>query len=234
MQCPVCHAENDRFAVVCTACRAFLQNRVPNLDLFSTAWQVIEQPAEAFRRITLAEHKNYAFLLYALAGIGVSFTGMSVVRAGERVDSLLEVLFWGLLIGIPAGVILAPLVSVIHWGLARMAGGRSTFRVSLGVSAYALVPVVLSVLLVLPVEVLTFGMYLFTHNPSPMTIKPVLYLVLLGFDGALVLWSLVLLAVGTSVGHQVPAFRSAFLAGVLGGGVLAGLYAAAVAAVRAF
>jgi hypothetical protein len=227
MQCPVCHEENDQFALVCTACRAFLQNRIPNLDLFSTVWRVIERPRYAFQQITLAEHKNYSYFLYVLFGIGVSFAGFSLFRVGERFDSLLEVLFWGVVVGFPLGAALAPVIAVAHSGLSRALGGRAGYRVSLGVSAYAFVPIILSVLLILPIEILTFGMYLFTNNPSPLTIKPGLSLALLGIDGALGLWSGILLVLGTSVGHQLGLLRSAVIALVLGGGAVLGLYAAA-------
>jgi len=233
MECPVCHADNDEFAVTCVKCRGFLQNRVPNLDLFSTLWRVLERPRSAFQQITLAEHKNYSFLLFAFFGIGVMFAGLSIFRVGDRFNTLFEVIFWALVLGLPLGVLLCPLVAVLHWVLARVAGGRGSFRISMGISAYALTPIIGSVLFLLPIELLTFGIYLFTYNPPPMTLKPELYLTLIGLDVAMALWTIGLLSLGTVVGYRLGRLRSLAVSVVVGAVVVGGVMLAGHSVVRA-
>ena len=69
---------------------------------------------------------------------------------------------------------------------------------------------------------MTFGMYLFTSNPDPYVIKPVSYIMLIGFDILMGGWTVVLSVIGTSVVHRLPAGKAAGLVvvvlGILAGG----------------
>ena len=206
--CPVCHSENDHYATVCTNCKGFLQNRIPNLDLFETVWGVVESPRRTFRNITLAEHKNYSLFLFVLFGISLSFTSFWYLRLGSRFETLFELIFWALGVGVLAGIGLAVILpTTFHLG-AKAIGGKTGLRSSLGLLSYSLVPIVASLFFILPVELLTFGMYLFTANPHPYTIKPFSYLALVGFDVGVSLWSIVLAIVAASVGHQISTIKS--------------------------
>ncbi len=208
IRCTVCQTENDEYATTCIRCRGFLQNRILNLDFFQTAWSVIESPRKAFHDVTLAEHKNYSLVLFSLLGISLSFTGFWYYRAGERFDSLLTLIVWGILGGVVLGLVLAPLISLVHFVAARILRGKSGYRNSLGVVAYSLTPVVLSLIFILPVELLTFGIYLFTSNPSPYTIKPASFVTLVGFDILVGLWAIQLAVLGTVVSHRLSYIRS--------------------------
>jgi hypothetical protein len=209
--CSVCNTENDVYATVCKKCGSFLQNRVPNLDLFDTLWQVIESPRKAFRLIMIAEHKNYAIFLYVLCGISITFSGFSYLRIGDRFDNIFFLIIWALMIGAVMGIALCPIVSSFHWILSLLLGAKASYRTSLGITSYALTPIALSLLLLLPIELLTFGMYLFTFNPHPMTIKPISYIVLYGLNVVILLWSFILLTLGTHVGNQISIGRSFLL-----------------------
>ena len=206
--CPVCHSENDNYATVCSNCKGFLQNRIPNLNLFDTAWGIIESPRSTFRNITLAEHKNYSVLLFALFGICLSFTSFWYLRLGNRFESLLDLILWALGIGVLSGIVLALVLTVAYHMGAKAFGGKTSIRSSLGLLSYSLIPVVATLFFVLPIELLTFGMYLFTWNPHPYTIKPFSYVALVGFDVAVSLWSIVLAVIATSEGHQISAVKS--------------------------
>ncbi|HEY6951739.1 MAG TPA: Yip1 family protein [Bacteroidota bacterium] len=206
--CPVCRTENDEFATVCRNCKSFIQNRIPNLDFFATVWKVIESPRQAFHDITLAEHKNYSLLLFSLFGIGLSFTAFWYFKLGSRFDSLLDLLAKAVFSGVALGLVCAMLFTVLFHLTARVLGGRGSFRTSLGVLAYATTPVFLSLVLILPIELLTFGMFLFTSNPDPYTIKPGLYVALISVDVAVSLWAFGLAVIGGSVSRQFSVGRS--------------------------
>lgn len=213
--CTVCKAENDLFSSVCKKCGSFLQNRVHNLDLFYTLWKVIESPRNAFRLIMLAEHKNYTLLLYALYGINIVFTGFWHFKLGDKFGNILSLFSWAMLIGIPLGIALCPLVSFFYWILSKIFGSKATFRNSLGIMSYALTPILISLVLVLPVELLTFGMYLFTFNPHPIHIKPISYIMLIGLNITLTVWAFILSIVGTMVGNQVALWKSVLIITIL-------------------
>lgn len=229
--CSVCHTENDEFAVVCSHCKSYIQNRIPNLDFFETAWKVIESPRNAFHDITLAEHKNYSLLLFSLFGVALSFTGFWYFRLGSRYASLLDVLAAASVSGIILGLISAVVFTAVFEIMIRVLKGKGTVRNSMGLLAYATTPVSLSLVLILPVELLTFGMYLFTSNPDPYSIKPGMYLALIGVDAAMGLWTFILGVTAAAVGKQLSMVKS-FLAMLVTTTVsLGALYVAARAVV---
>jgi hypothetical protein len=232
--CSVCQTENDQYSTICKKCGGFLQNRIPNLDLFDVLWKIIENPRNAFRLIMLAEHKNYAVFLYTLSGIAITFTEFWYFKLGGRFENILLVIFLAIMIGIPFGIALCPIVSLLHWGLSRIVGSKTSFRTSLGITSYSLAPIIISLLFVLPIELLTFGMYFFTSNPPPITIKPILYLVLLGLDIILALWTWILLIIGTRVGNQISLWKSIFISSAVYGLIVIGLVTGGEYALKMF
>jgi len=209
--CSVCQSENDEFAVTCKKCKGFLQNRIPNLNLFETAWGVIESPRATFRQIALAEHKNFSVLLFGLFGIGLSFTALWHFKLGDRFSTLLDLIIIATVSGPVIGIVVGLFISTVFHFLAKMIGGKGTFRTSVGVMAYSLTPIILSVFLVLPIELLTFGMYMFTSNPHPYVLKPLSYVLLIGFDSLVTGWSCVLASIGAMIVHGMSWVKALFL-----------------------
>lgn len=203
LKCPVCLTENDTFATVCRQCGGFLQNRVPHLNLFETLWGVLESPSKTFPKIILAEHKNFSVFLFALFGVSIAFTAFWYFKIGQIVGSLPELILLGIGIGLTGGVVFSPLIALVYHLANRLLGGSASFRTAYSLLAYATAPVVLSLVLILPIELMTFGMYLFTSNPHPFVIKPVSYVVLLSFDAIVGLWALWLVMVGTKIAYRV-------------------------------
>jgi hypothetical protein len=232
--CSVCQTENDQFASICKKCGGFLQNRIPNLDLFDVLWKIIETPRNAFRLIIRAEHKNYALFLYTLSGIAVTFAGFWHFKLGNRFENILLIIFPAILIGLLIGIALCPIASSLHWGLSNILGNKSSFRNSLGITSYSLLPIVLSLLFVLPIELLTFGMYFFTFNPPPITIKPISYMLLIGLDVALTVWAWILLIIGTTVGGQISLWKSILISALVYGLLAVGLLAGGEYALKMF
>ncbi len=225
--CSICKTENDEYAIICSNCKSYVQNRIPNLDFFETIWKVIESPRKAFHDITLAEHKNYSLLLFALFGVALSFSGFWYFRLGSRFDSLLDLLGKATGIGIIVGFICAFLFTLLFEMMMRIFGGKGTTRNSLGVLAYATTPVSLSLMMILPIELLTFGMYLFTSNPDPYMIKPGMYVTLIGFDGIMALWALALGVLAATVSKQISYGKAIVAVAVAVAGSLGVLFLAA-------
>ncbi|MEX0602541.1 MAG: Yip1 family protein [Bacteroidota bacterium] len=215
LKCPTCGRENDEFGLVCVGCKGFLQNRIPNLDLFETAWEILESPRSAFRRIALADRKNYVLVLFLLFGTALAVALSWYTRLGRHFDTLLDFLPVVSAGGIAIGGVLVVILPAGYHILARMMGGGGSYRASVGLLAYSAIPIILSLIFVLPIELLTFGMYLFTSNPHPYVIKPVSYIVLVSLDVLLAVWSMVLAGIGTSVVHRMGRWKSAMLVMVL-------------------
>ncbi|MEX2117112.1 MAG: Yip1 family protein [Bacteroidota bacterium] len=227
IRCPACSFENDEFATICSKCRAFLQNRIPNLNFFDTSWGILESPFKTFKTIGIAEHKNYALFLFCCFGIAISFTAAWFLKLGVFFETLLDLIPFTFGLGVILGGVFAIVLPVVHQKVTKVMGATSHVRQSYGVLAYSFVPILLSLILVLPIELLTFGMYMFTSNPHPAVIKPVSYYVLLGFDILLGTWAVVLAVTGTRVVQRVSVIRSVFAITVLLGILVAALAAGA-------
>jgi hypothetical protein len=199
IHCPNCGVENGDLMIVCIRCGSFLQARVPTLDLFDTIWQLIEAPRRAMRKIALAVHKNYAIFLSSFYGIGLAFFLLWVLNLGEVFQNLLYLIFTAILIGPALGIIHVFLASLIGALVGRLLKTRMQFFNVLGVAAYATVPVNLSIVFILPIELMTFGLFMFAHNPPPIVIKPVPYIIFVILDGLAVIWSLGLFAIGIRI-----------------------------------
>jgi len=215
--CSVCQTENDIYATICKKCGSFLQNRVPNIDLFDTLWRVVENPRKAFHSIMLAEHKNYSLFLYVLSGIYSVFFAFWYFRIGDRFENILSLILWALLIGVSLGCVLYPIISFLHFILTKLSEGKAAFRSSIGITSYSSIPFIISLVLLLPIELMTFGMFLFTFNPHPITIKPVSYVVLVGLNAVMILWAFILMTIGTNAGNQIVLSKSMLLVAILCG-----------------
>jgi len=194
--CSICTTANHHLAVNCTKCGGYIQTRVDTLDLFTTAGRVVERPSKAFHAIAISRHKNYAFLLAAVAGIGIAFTIFWAISASRFADSIANILVAGFVAGPLFGIVLLLILSMVIAGVGRLFGVHAGIRSTFAVIAYAFLPAVMITLFILPVEMVTFGGFFFSDNPSPYALKPVVYVTLLILHGLFVLWNVILLVVG--------------------------------------
>jgi hypothetical protein len=156
----------------------------------------------------------------------LTFTGFWYFKVGENFEYLLYLIFAGIFGGVFLGICLAPIIAGVHFAFSKVFGKNSSFRNSFGITSYSFVPILFSLAIVLPIELLTFGLYLFSANPHPFTIKPLEYSVLVGVDAFMGVWSIALAAVGTKISQQsnwVQAILVVSLTVVaIGGGLLGG------------
>ncbi len=206
--CPVCQHSNDHFAIKCVSCGSYVQDRVPNLDFFAILWLLIESPAKAFKKIIIAEHKNFVLFLALFLGIGGIFALMWVKRSGNSFDNLFPLLLFGVVIGLVVSVPLFYFFTGVFHAVAKLLDGKAEFRETYGIIGWSLMPMMLSVMIVLPLELSTLGLLLFSSNPSAYEVKPVVTMVFIGLDGLLALWSVLLAATGISMAHRFSFMKS--------------------------
>jgi Yip1 domain len=208
ISCSVCAHPNDDLESVCASCGSFIQDRIPNLDFFATLWMLVEFPRDAFKKIIRAEHKNFVLVLMFFLGIALAFSLLWVRHAGNEFDNLIYLILLGCVLGVvlafPTGM---SLVCVLHL-LIRMIGGRGYIRNTYAVLGWSLMPIMATVCLVLPIELASIGLRLFSTNPSPWDVKPLVYLILLSIDAIAVIWSINLARLGISIAHKVSGWRS--------------------------
>lgn len=215
INCPVCSTANHHLNITCSSCGGYVQGRVDNLDLFSTIWKLIERPRAAFLAIALARYKNYSTIVSAVSGIGLVFGFFWFARAGDHTSSAFNLMLGGFASGPPVGVLLVASMSLIAGALLRVGGTRVKFRNVYAVLSYALVPVLLSVVFVLPLEIFTFGRYFFSLNPPPWLIKPVSYYLFLSLGAIVAGWTMFLAVTGLKVLLDCRWIFSAGLASLL-------------------
>lgn len=221
--CSVCGTENDDLAVLCKNCKSYLQTKVDTLDLFGMMWMLMESPRRAMKRVVLARYKNYVYFLSALFGISLVYTIMWYRNLGRVFNDLFVLLAGGLFAGPVVGILFALVCSLILSAFARMIGGKASVRNTFAVVAYSTVPIVFSLVFILPVEIAIFGLSFFDSNPSPLVLKPVEYVILIGLDIVATIWSWFLLVEGIVVANGFTRLKSAMAGIVLL--VLAGLSA---------
>jgi hypothetical protein len=221
--CPICGAENDEFAFVCVSCKGFIQSKVDTLDLFHTIWSLFESPSATFRRIGLARVKNYVIPLAIGFGLALVYLLFWNANLGAVSRQLTTILGLGLLVGPFLGILLLALLAFAFARLAPRMKGKITFRNAFAVLAYAAVPVVLTLVVVFPIELGIFGIYLFDNNPPPIVYNPAAYLVLVGIDGLAAVWSLVLVGIGMRAVAGVSRLWSMVMV-VLCAAVIGGLF----------
>jgi hypothetical protein len=125
--------------------------------------------------------------------------------------------------GVVAGALLGLLLSLFHMLGATLLRGDASFRRSLGVVSYALVPSVAVGLALLPIELLTFGEHWFVGNPPAATINAVSFWTMIVLHGVAATWSLVLVIIGGHVALRLPLWRAA-IAAVMSVGAVAGAW----------
>jgi len=203
IKCSNCGEENSFLNQKCKKCGGFIQQRVPNLNLFETMIEVLEKPSVTFHKICLSEQKNYIFLLFSFTGFSLLFALYSFTSFGRLYSNLLYLLLPSLVFGPLLGIFNLSLFSYFSFFITgKILKGESTLRNIRAIIAYSLIPIVLATLFVLPTELIIFGMYLFTNAPSPAVYKPIPYYILISLDVISVIYSLFLFYKGLKVANN--------------------------------
>ncbi|MBI5214643.1 MAG: YIP1 family protein [Ignavibacteriae bacterium] len=194
--CPVCNTSNHHLKISCVSCGSYIQQKVDTLDLFGTIWKLIETPKKAFHAIAIATHKNYSLLLGSLSGYAFVALIFWLIKAGDIANHIVELMLAWLAVSPVVGLIIFFLNLFFLRILMRATGNVVSFRNLMGVVSYSFVPLIISAFLILPIEVITFGIFLFTKAPNPFTLLPQSAIFLFSFDAILSLWSFLLYVIG--------------------------------------
>jgi hypothetical protein len=194
--CPNCRTENPLYKYTCSGCKAYLRDKIFNLDLWQLIGMLIESPVKAFTRIIQSEHKNFIILITVLFSIRAFINSrfISILLYGE--NSLRFNLITALLISAGAGILIIWMFTFILFALNKISGLKTRLRDNNAVLIYSALPYSFALIVLFPIELIIFGGYLFSNNPSPFMIKPAMAITLLSFEGLLVLWGFLLSVTG--------------------------------------
>jgi hypothetical protein len=190
--CSNCKSENPFYTLICTSCKSYMRERVYNIDLWKTISLLIESPSAGFKSIIFSEHKNFIILVILLAAGKLFIDGMFLSLFSLKENAAISNYISNYLIILGSTFILITLFSLLLKLMIKKAGIQSRFGDNLSIISYSFIPHAFGFLLLLPVELILFGGYLFSADPSPFIIKETLAYVMLGFEGLVILWSLFL------------------------------------------
>jgi len=190
--CPNCKTENPFFNFVCNNCRVYLRDRISNLDLWSTVSSIIETPSKAFKTIILSEHKNFIFFIL--------FFIVLKYLINARFISMLSVSEFRSTIGLQFSYLIVFGVTLIYFlsfsFLYTFVGKRNDihlrFKDTFAIIIYSQIPYLLGLVLLFTLELVLFGDYLFSKNPTPFIIKGFLAYLFLILELGIVIWSIFL------------------------------------------
>ncbi len=188
-KCSACGFENEFYERVCSSCKSYLRDRVVNVDLWSVLSTLVENPLKAFRTVIFAEHKNFIFFLLLIATVKyfINARFLSVYLIGDFTSTTnILIGFLIILSAVTLFILLYSFLVKLFW---MNLGINTRYKDNLAVIIYSQVPIIFALILLFPLEIVIFGDYLFSNNPSPFQIKSAIAYVFLLVEIIALLWS---------------------------------------------
>lgn len=190
--CSSCSHENSFYEYTCNNCRSFLRDKVYNIDLWNIVGLIIESPAKAFKQIIFADHKNFIIFIwiFVAAKMLVNIRFFSNISIGEfNPTSSLYIAFL-LVFVILVGYIL--LFSFCSKLICKSLNIDTRFRDTFAVITYSLIPNIAGIVFIFILELVVFGGFLFSINPTPFELKGLIAYFFAGAELLLIIWSVFL------------------------------------------
>jgi hypothetical protein len=191
--CPECKTENPFYNSVCSNCKTYLKDRVYNLDLWPITASLIDSPSKAFRQIIFAEHKNFIFFLLLFVSLKylINIRFVSMISLGDFRSSVgLQISY---LIVLAITVVFFIIFSLLYNQFGKSNSVYLRFKDTFALLVYSQIPLIFGLVILFTLELVIFGDYLFSLNPSPFIIKGVLSYLFLSLEAGTIIWSYFLL-----------------------------------------
>ena len=195
--CKSCSSENPFYEVICVNCHSFLRERIFNLDLWKTIEQLIETPVKAFRRIIQSEHKNFISLIFIFAVFKLFISSIFISLVFFRDEQALNLFITRFFLFAGSILVLLLIISLILRFVLKSGGIKARYKDLLALLTFSLMPYSFAAIILFPVELIIFGTYLFSVNPSPFIVKSFFAWILLVLEVFLIIWSIFLTVTGT-------------------------------------
>lgn len=223
LTCKSCNTDNPLFHLHCKNCKSALRNRIYNIDLWSTITKLIHSPVEAFTMIIQSDHKNFISVLIGLASIKIYLLVISLLIQLKLVESAFIIFPYDLFITLAYTVVIIFLLSFLLTKILNREKIRTRTKDIFALISYSLFPLTFSLIFFFPVQVILFGEFLFSNNPSPFIIKEVPAFILAGIEVLMVIWSISLCIIAFfTVTRKI--FLSAFVSVLIYFSIIYGLF----------
>ena len=211
--CPNCSAENAYYKETCSSCNSFIRDKISNLDLWNIMGLLIENPVKAFQLIIYSQHKNFIFFILFFVSIkfliNVRFISLLTIGRFTTITSF-PVSFVLILSFLVIALILFAFIFV---RINSSSGFSTRFKDIFSIVTYSQLPHLFGLAVLFPIELIIFGDYIFSLNPSPFVIKEMIAYTLLTVESLLILWSVFLSVAAFYVHYRkvIPALVSALI-----------------------
>ncbi len=193
--CKQCSAENPFFRHICRNCNSYLRERVVNIDLWHILSLLIESPGKAFRQIIYSEHKNFIFLIIFLTSIKLTINSSLIASAFGNIDALNNFFRNYLIIAAGFGSLIY-LSAFLISKTTRKENSYTRVKDNFALIAYSFTPHVFALVFLFPIELIVYGVNLFSYEPSPFQLKETFAYALLIFELLIILWGFFLIYMG--------------------------------------
>jgi hypothetical protein len=165
---------------------------VYNLDFWKTFAKLIESPFDTFKQIIYSEQKNFIFFILIFASakfvINARFTAMITLGDFQPTTEL----FVSYLVMFVCLTLTVLLFSVAFTFIGEKSGYSMRLKDNFAILSYTQILNAGSLFILFPLELVIFGDYLFSINPSPFTIKEPIAYFLFGVELIIVFWTMFL------------------------------------------
>ncbi|MCX6167945.1 MAG: hypothetical protein NTX65_01290 [Ignavibacteriales bacterium] len=195
--CEQCGNENPYYQLNCTKCKSFLRARIVNIDFWDTLWKLLYSPIKTAENIIQAENKNFVLTCALLASLKISLLSLILMNAVRSFENENYSFIHGFIFGGVPFLIIIPVFSIIITLINKKNNVRGRVKDGIAVYFYSFAPMVLSLLVLTPIQFALFGSYWFTFNPSPFLMKPRAATVMYILELIMFIWSAFLFITST-------------------------------------
>ena len=187
--CRNCQTSNPFHQLTCLNCKEYLRERVYNLDLWNLLEQLIESPIKSFTKIIHSEQKNFIVFIIFLAAIKffINTVFFFLLSTQNNLFSLNGIRNY--LIVLTSITLIILIFTILTKITNRLLNNITRTKDIFSILSYALVPNIFALLILFPLELIFFGEYLFSNNPSPFLIKETAAYIMLVLEILMILWT---------------------------------------------
>ena len=190
--CKSCNTENPFYELTCQNCKSYLRERVYNIDLWKLLEDLVASPTKAFTKIIHSEQKNFILFIIVLGAIKFLINSVILFIANkENVLGSQSILRNYFVILLAVSFILLFFTYKIKFSN-KFLGNLTRSKDIFAILSYSLMPNVFALVLLFPLEVIFFGGYLFSNNPSPFIIKENEAYIFLILEFLMIVWTIFL------------------------------------------
>lgn len=190
--CKNCNAPNPFHQLTCLRCNSYLRERIHNIDFWTTLEYLIESPVKAFTRIIYSEQKNFVVFILLFVSIKYFINTIFFYLVNPENQILTSNILGNYIIVLSSLSMTILTFSFLIKISNRFYNNKTRIKDIFSILSYVLLPNIIALIFIFPLELIFFGGYIFSNNPSPFLIKETAAYIMLTLEVIFILWTLFL------------------------------------------